>query len=88
MNNLIPIEYQGQRILTTKQLSEIYQTSEGNISNNFNNNMDHFTEGKHYHLLEGEALREFKRRLLRYRSRRAKGQQALPLDSTRRQSPL
>lgn len=61
MQNLIPVEYQTQRILTTKQLAEVYQTTEGNISNNFNNNMDHFTEGKHYYLLEGEALREFKR---------------------------
>ena len=61
MSDLIPVEHQRQRILTTKQLAEVYQTSEGNISNNFNNNMTHFTEGKHYHLLEGEALREFKR---------------------------
>jgi len=61
MNALIPIEHQKQRILTTKQLAEIYQTTEGNISNNFNNHIEHFIEGKHYHLLEGEALKEFKR---------------------------
>ena len=61
MSDLIPIEYQGQRILTTKQLAEAYQTTEGNVSNNFNNNIEHFIEGKHYHLLDGDALREFKR---------------------------
>ena len=30
------------------------------ISNNFNRNKERYTEGKHYFLLEGEALREFK----------------------------
>ncbi|HBC2028999.1 TPA: ORF6N domain-containing protein [Clostridium perfringens] len=61
MNNLIPLEFKNQRIITTKQLAEIYETSEKNISNNFNNNIEHFEEGKHYYLLQGDALREFKR---------------------------
>lgn len=60
-NSLMPIEFKNQRILITKQLAEVYQTTEGNVSNNFNNNIEHFEEGKHYFLLQGEELREFKR---------------------------
>ncbi|MHB9943618.1 hypothetical protein CF065_18885 [Clostridium sporogenes] len=56
-----PVEIKGQRVLTTKQLSKIYETTEGNISNNFNNNIEHFVKNKHYYLLEGEELRRFKR---------------------------
>ncbi|APH24781.1 ORF6C domain-containing protein [Clostridium botulinum] len=56
-----PIEIKGQRVLITKQLAEIYQTTEGNISNNFNNNIERFIKNKHYYLLEGEELRRFKR---------------------------
>ncbi|MDU1075700.1 MAG: ORF6N domain-containing protein [Clostridium sp.] len=61
MNKLIPVEFENQRILTTKQLAEVYQTTEGNISNNFNNNIEHFERDKHYFLLQGEELRAFKR---------------------------
>jgi len=61
MSNLIPVDFNKQRILTTKQLAEVYQTTEGNISNNFNNNIKHFIKNKHYYLLEGDELREFKR---------------------------
>jgi len=60
MNNLIPVEYQGQRILTTSQLAASFGTDTTIISNNFNRNKERYTEGKHYFLLEGEALREFK----------------------------
>ncbi|MDR3599399.1 MAG: ORF6N domain-containing protein [Desulfosporosinus sp.] len=60
MSNLIPIEYQGQRILTTKQLAEVYETEDVRIQQNFARNKDHFTEGKHYFMLKGEDLREFK----------------------------
>lgn len=60
-NKLIPIEYKGQRILTTKQLAEVYETNENNIKNNFNNNKKRFEKGKHYFKLQGEELKEFKR---------------------------
>ena len=48
MDKLIPAEFKNQRIITTKQLAEVYQTTEGNISNNFNNNIEHFENEKHY----------------------------------------
>lgn len=59
-NKLIPVEYKGQRILTTKQLAEVYETTEDNIKVNFNRNKDRFTKEKHYYLLTGEELKQFK----------------------------
>lgn len=59
MDKLQPMEFDDQRILTSKQLAEIYETTEGNISNNFNNNKNHFKEGKHYYFLKGEQLKQF-----------------------------
>lgn len=62
-NKPMPIEFKKQRILTTKQLSEIYECGETQITQNFNNHIDKFTLGKHYYLLQGEELREFKRNI-------------------------
>ncbi|ABS34699.1 hypothetical protein FDG46_15170 [Clostridium botulinum] len=55
-----PIEVKGKRILTTKQLAEVYQCNETQIQQNFNNHLDKFILNKHYFLLKGEELREFK----------------------------
>lgn len=60
MNNLTIIERENQRVLLTSQLAEKYDTTEKIISNNFNNNKDRYEEGKHYFLLQGESLKEFK----------------------------
>lgn len=60
MEELTVLEYYNKRILTTKQLAEVYKTKENNIKNNFNNNKGRFIEGKHYYLLTGDALRSFK----------------------------
>lgn len=57
---LPPVEYKGQRILTTEQLATVYQTGVDNIRVNFKNHKHRFVEGKHYYFLEGDALREFK----------------------------
>jgi len=59
MDNLTPVEYQGQRILTTSQLGESYKADTQLIVNNFNRNRDRYKEGKHYFPLEGEAKRLF-----------------------------
>jgi hypothetical protein len=58
MSDLAPIEYQGQRILTTQQLAEAYEVDEGRISENFNRNRDRYSLGKHYFVLEGEDLKK------------------------------
>ena len=60
MEELTVLEYNNKRILTTKQLAEVYETTEDNIRINFNNNKDRFIEGKHYYRLTGEELKQFK----------------------------
>ncbi len=52
--------WKGQTVITTAQLAEVYGATADNISDNFNRNKDRFTVGKHYILLEGNELREFK----------------------------
>lgn len=58
------VEVKGIRVLTTKQIAEGYETTEKIVSNNFNNNIDRYVEGKHYICLTGETLREYKRKSL------------------------
>ncbi|MBD5159720.1 MAG: ORF6N domain-containing protein [Ruminococcus sp.] len=53
-------EYMGQRVLTTAQLAEAYDTTEKIISQNFNRNKDRYIEGVHFYRLTGEALKKFK----------------------------
>ncbi len=60
MNELVTVNFDNQRVLTTKQLAEVYGTSTTAISQNFKNNSHYFKEGIHYYLLKGEALKEFK----------------------------
>lgn len=63
MNELQIIEYSNQRVLTTQQLAEVYETSVDNIKMNFSRNKERFVEGKHYHLLKGDELRTFKNKV-------------------------
>lgn len=63
MNEPTPIENQGQRVLTTEQLAELYGVKPQVIKQNFANNRDKFIEGIHYIKLEGLALKEFKNRV-------------------------
>lgn len=58
-STLVPVEYKNQRILTTGQLAEAYETESKVISNNFNRNKNRYGIGKHYFCLEGEDKREF-----------------------------
>ena len=60
MNDLIPVDYSGQRVLTTEQLAQAYECEPNNIKKNFNANKEHFTEGQHYYKLEGAELKAFK----------------------------
>lgn len=58
---IVAVEWNGERVITTAQLADVYETSADNVRVNFNNNKDRFTEGKHYYILKGEELRMFKR---------------------------
>ncbi|WP_089637547.1 phage antirepressor KilAC domain-containing protein [Escherichia coli] len=58
----IPVlEWQGVRVVTTETLARGYGTDEANIRKNLSRNSDRFEEGKHYYLLTGSKLKEFKR---------------------------
>lgn len=58
---IVALEWKGQRVITTALLAEVYEANEQQIQQNFNNHKDNFIEGKHYFLLQGQELREFKR---------------------------
>ena len=60
MTDLMVIERQGVRVLTTAQLAECYGTDTTTIKQNFNNNKRRYEEGKHYVLLKGADLQAFK----------------------------
>ena len=59
MNGLQVIERENQRVLTTAQIAEQYETSTQVITNNFNRNKRRYVENKHYFALEGEEKRTF-----------------------------
>lgn len=54
------IERAGERVLTTAQLAEAYETDVKEISYNFSNNKNRYIEGKHFYCLTRDALRKFK----------------------------
>ena len=54
------VEYQEQRVVTTKQIAEVYGASEKTVRQNFKRNIDKFIEGKHYYLLKDDELKDFK----------------------------
>jgi hypothetical protein len=60
MSNLIPIEHQNQRVLTTQQIAQLYETDTDKIKQNFSNNRDRDIPGVHYYIAEGELLRRLK----------------------------
>ena len=53
-------EYRGQRVLTTRQIAEAYETSRASISNNYTRNKCRYIEGKHIITLRGDELKYFK----------------------------
>ena len=54
------IEKNGQRVLTTTQLAQSFETDGKTINRNFQRNSERFVETKHYFALTGNDLREFK----------------------------
>ncbi len=54
------IEWNGERVITTAQLADVYEASKEQIKQNFNNNEKYFQEKKHFYLLKGEELKDFK----------------------------
>lgn len=60
MNKPTPIEHNSQRVLTTAQLADSFDTDSKIISKNFERNESRYVEGKHFFTLKGEELKEFK----------------------------
>lgn len=54
------IERNDQRVLTSAQLAEVFGTDLKHIRQNFNNNKERYEEGKHYFVVRGEGLKQFK----------------------------
>ena len=63
MNELTVLEHNDIRVMTTEQLAEAYGCDVQHIKQNFNNNKERFTDGKHYFRLEGADLKSFKRQV-------------------------
>jgi len=57
------IEWNGVKVITTAMLATGYETDEVNIRKNLSSNQERFEEGKHYFLLTGSDLKEFKDRV-------------------------
>jgi phage antirepressor YoqD-like protein len=68
MLELTQIKHNEVIVITTKQLAEVYECNEQQISQNFKNNEGRFIEGKHYYKLEGEVLKEFKNQFENFES--------------------
>ncbi len=60
MSELTLVQYNNQRVLTTRQLADVYEVETTALVNNFNKNKKHFTEGVHYYHLKGDELKAFK----------------------------
>lgn len=58
--NVLAVEWNGERVITTAQLAEVYGTDINNVQNNFSNNKERFGKGLHYYHLKGSNLRTFK----------------------------
>lgn len=60
MRNLEMVEAKGTRVLTSKQIAAMYETTEDRIRQNYHANRKKYVEGKHYILLTGNELKAFK----------------------------
>lgn len=61
-DNYPVIEWAGLRVVTTDTLASGYGCEEKSIRMNLSRNLDRFEEGKHYFMLTGAELRDFKNR--------------------------
>lgn len=57
------IEHNDRPVVTMAQLADFYGCKPLQVQQNFKNNMNRFTEGKHFFKLDGERLKAFKNSL-------------------------
>lgn len=60
MEELKIVEHDGVRVVTTKQLAEMYGADVKKVSYDFNHNKNRYQDGKHYFVLSGNELRAFR----------------------------
>jgi len=68
IQNLVPVEWSDQRVLTSAQIAEVFSDKEPggkivtprHIKQNFANNRDHFVEGFRYFKIEGDKLQNLR----------------------------
>ena len=77
---IVPLEYNGQKVLTSIQLAASYHCLRQNISDNFRHHKDDFILNVDYFYLTGAELREFKSQNQAY------GQKSTCLPPSERQS--
>lgn len=59
-NSLVPKEFQGQRVVTFKDIDTVHQRPEGTARKRFNDNKKHFVEGEDYFVRNSdEAAKEY-----------------------------
>ena len=68
VNDLIPIVWENQRVLISKQVAKAYGTTTNVIKENFRRSKEYFEEGVHYFKLTGEELRELKAQFNEFRN--------------------
>lgn len=59
INALAKMDWHEERVMTTAQLAEFYETSLSCIKMNFHRNREHFIEGKHFFKIAGDELKGF-----------------------------
>jgi hypothetical protein len=63
VEELRPITYRGEPVITTKLLARVYGTSEDNIRKNSSRNEERFIEGEHRFTVRGQDLAELRQAL-------------------------
>ena len=59
INALAKMNWHDERVMTTAQLAEFYETSLSCIKMNFHRNRERFIEGKHFFKIAGDELKGF-----------------------------
>ena len=62
---IVPLEYNGKRVLATKQLSQLFGCKTYSITTSFSRHKEIFKYGEDYYFLEGEEMKEFKKQFQR-----------------------
>ena len=88
MNELMVLEHNSIRVMTTEQLAEAYGCAPKQIQQNFSNNRARFIAGKHFFVLEGRDLSDLPFAGRKYRTANfPENTSSASLDETRRGSP-